>query len=108
MGLPSPRCPARVALAGVRIELPRHRSVCVAPDPHDRPLVDFLVHQQRCASRPRVAIRHVADTALAASSSKAPVKGSRIPGGPWLQQALGGPLIRAKPAPDCWRRSGRR
>jgi len=35
--------------------------------------VDFHVHQQRCASPPRVVNRQVADTGLAASSSGAPV-----------------------------------
>jgi len=52
---PSLRRASRVAIGtSVRIDLQRHRHVCVTPDPHDHPRVDFLVHQQRCAGPPRV------------------------------------------------------
>ena len=65
--------------AGVRIDLQRHRHVCVAQDPHDRPRVDFKIHQQRCAGPPRVVNRHLADTGLVTSSGshRLRVRGSR-------------------------------
>jgi hypothetical protein len=56
--------------AGVRIDLQRHRQVCVAQDPHDRPRVDFQIHHQRCPSPPRVVNRHLADTRLVTSSGR--------------------------------------
>ena len=52
---PSLRRASRVAIGtSVRIDLQRHRHVCVTQVPHDHPRVDFLVHQQRCAGPPRV------------------------------------------------------
>jgi len=51
------RCASRVAIGtSVRTDLQRHRHVCVTRDPHDHPLVDFQVHQQRCASPPRIVV----------------------------------------------------
>jgi hypothetical protein len=51
----------------------------VAQDPHDRPRVDFKIHQQRCAGPPRVVNRHLADTGLVTSSGRRRlrVRGSR-------------------------------
>ena len=73
------RCASRVAIGtSVRIDLQRHRHVCVTQVPHDHPRVDFQIHQQRCAGPPRIVNRHVAEIGLVASSSKAPVEG------PWI------------------------
>jgi len=81
------RCASRVAIGtSVRIELQHHRHVCVTPDPHDHPRVDFQSHQQRCAGPPRIVNRHLADTALMASSSETPAEG------PWLASGLQGIL----------------
>ena len=51
------------------------------------PLMDFQVHQQRCAGPPRIVNRHVADAGLIASSSKTPAEGLRVRRStrvPWL------------------------
>jgi hypothetical protein len=78
-GSPSLRCASRVAIGtSVRIDLQRHRHVRLTPDPHEHPRVDFQVNRQRRARPPRVVHHQVADTGLAASSSKTPVGGPRI------------------------------
>src|ERR1035437_1492656 len=64
--------------AGVRIDLQRHRHVCVAPDPHDHPRADFHVHQQRCASPPRVVNRHVVDPVNTRWTAHSGEAGSRL------------------------------
>ena len=70
-GAPSLRSASCVAIGtSVRIDLQRHRHVCLASDPHDHPRVDFQVHQQRCASPPRVVNGHLADTGLVTSSGR--------------------------------------
>ena len=70
---------ARRHRAGVRIDLQRHRHVCGAPDPHDHPLVDIHVHQQRCASPPRVVNRrHVVDPVNTRWTAHSGEVGSRL------------------------------
>lgn len=52
---PSLRCTSRVAIGtNFRMDLQRHRHVCVRTDPPDHRRVDFQIHQQRCASPPRI------------------------------------------------------
>jgi hypothetical protein len=81
MGSLSLRRASLVAIgASVRIDLLRHQHVCVTPDPHDHPRMDFQSGQQRCAGPPRIVNRHVADTGLIASSCETPVEG------PWIDR----------------------
>jgi transcriptional regulator with GAF, ATPase, and Fis domain len=54
--------------AGVRVDLQRHRHVCVTQDSHDHPRVDFQIHQKRCARPPRVVNRPRSDAQVASGS----------------------------------------